>query len=352
MRSDRWETGSDYQWVGWPAEVETSVMPWSSGRLLFSGRDALRMTLTEGVRHRGWRRLWVPEYYCQVVTAALVRDDLRLQSYPDSPDLAGPARPELHRGDAILVMNYFGIRGRIDIQRPEGVDVVEDHSHDPTSDWALTSTADFCIASLRKTLPLTDGGVLWSPKGHDLPGTPGLDQRRRRAASTRLTGMMLKSLYLAGAPIEKSGYRGMIRRGEAGLSYPSVTKASDLTVAFLASYPIERWRRARQDNFTVILESLATVGWAEILRPGTEAGAPFSCVLILDTAERRQRLRDALIQHRIFPAVLWPLESPVLTVGSHAVDISRRLISLHCDGRYGPDDMRRVASLVRQLGDS
>ena len=50
--------------------------PWSSGILAFSGRDALRLLLAQGVQHRGWHRLWVPDYFCQHVAAALVRPDL------------------------------------------------------------------------------------------------------------------------------------------------------------------------------------------------------------------------------------------------------------------------------------
>jgi hypothetical protein len=69
-------------------------------------------------------------------------------------------------------MNYFGLRTPPDLELPEGVEVLEDHSHDPVSAWAEQSSADFCLASLRKTLPINDGGALWSPVGHRLPPAP------------------------------------------------------------------------------------------------------------------------------------------------------------------------------------
>jgi hypothetical protein len=40
--------------------------------------------------------------------------------------------------------------------------LVEDHSHDPFSPWAVGSSADYAFCSLRKTLPVPDGGLLWS----------------------------------------------------------------------------------------------------------------------------------------------------------------------------------------------
>jgi len=66
---DRWEIGSEFHWPGLPTLGEAAAVPWSSGLLVSSGRDALRLVLALGVRERGWRRLWVPENYCQHVVA-------------------------------------------------------------------------------------------------------------------------------------------------------------------------------------------------------------------------------------------------------------------------------------------
>jgi len=66
---DRWEIGSEFHWPGLPTPGEAAAVPWSSGLLVSSGRDALGLVLALGVRERGWRRLWVPENYCQHVVA-------------------------------------------------------------------------------------------------------------------------------------------------------------------------------------------------------------------------------------------------------------------------------------------
>lgn len=60
-------------------------------------------------------------------------------------------------------MNYFGLRtSRSNQSLP--IPVIEDHSHDLLGRWPLYSDADWCIASIRKTLPTIEGGMVWSPK--------------------------------------------------------------------------------------------------------------------------------------------------------------------------------------------
>ena len=351
MNPERWENGSEYHWLDIGTPQESEPAPWSSGLLLFSGRDALRLLLRHGVEDRGWRRLWVPEYYCQHVAAALVRPDLELLSYPDHPLRSAPDLPEGRGGDAVLVVDYFGLREPIRVFRPDGVDLIEDHSHDPWSQWAQGSTADFCIASLRKTLPLTDGGVLWSPRGHPLPPTPRLTAQRRRAAATKLAAMILKAMYLDGHPVDRVEYRALALRGERGLAVPGISAMSDVAGAILRSFPVESWRRARATNHALLASLVAEVGWANVLEPADDAGVPFSFVVVLDTAERRERVRTRLIDASVFPAVLWPLEETVVPVGRDARELSRRMLSIHCDGRYGAADMGRVGDVFVRAGE-
>jgi hypothetical protein len=347
----RWENGSDYHWPGLPVAGHEQAAPWPSGLLLFSGRDALRLLLRHGVQNRGWRRLWVPEYYCQLVTAALVRPDLELLPYPDHPLRNTPALPSARRGDAILVMNYFGLRSALHTPHQDGVDVVEDHSHDPWSPWAQESTADFCIASLRKPLPLSDGGVLWSPRDHALPPQPPLTAQRRRAAATKLTAMILKAMYLEGHAVDKADYRALAIRGERGLARPGISAMSNVARALLDAFPVGFWRQARTANHALVSSLISQTGWARVLAPAEGAGVPFSVVVLTETAERRERIRASLIAANVFPAVLWQLEKTVLPVGDEPRALSRRLLSIHCDGRYEARDMQRIGELLARSGE-
>jgi len=70
-------------------------------------------------------------------------------------------------------------------------------------------------------------------------------------------------------------------------------------------------------------------------------------VVLRCTSHRvREHLRRSLIAERVYPAVLWDLE------GSESPDahlqLSRQVLVLHADFRWAPEDMRRVAALVRK----
>lgn len=346
---DRWEHGSDFHWLEVP-DAPSSPVPWAGGRLLSSGRDALRLLLELGVRERAWRRLWIPAYFCQHVTAALVRPDLELRTYPDDPTRRQPSLPEVEAGDVVLLMNYFGLRPGIERREGRGVEWIEDHSHDPSSPWAASSAADFCVASLRKTLPIPDGGVVWSPRGHPLPPTPALSEQRRRAGASRLTAMILKSLYLRGARVAKDRYRAIAIRSETALGRPGISAMTDVSRAMAEAWPIETWRARRRENHAAFAQAIDGLEWVTLLRPSDEAAVPFSAALVIDSPERRERIRRRLIAARIYPSVLWPLERTVVPIDEPTRALSRRSLSIHCDGRYDPDDMRRVAGALVEAG--
>lgn len=306
------------------------------------------MVLDLGVAERGWRRLWVPEYFCQRVVAALVRPGLELRAYPDHPLRDAPELPDARRGDAILVMNYYGLRRAFAAARRDGVDIIEDHSHDPTSAWAAASSADFCIASLRKTIPISDGGVLWSPGNCALPPPPLLTAQRRRTAATKLSAMILKAMYLEGRPVGKATFRALAQRGERGLAVPAVSSMSEVARATLGSFPISAWRWARAENHAALRSILGRVPWLRVLEPEGVV-VPFACVLVVESADRREHVRRLLIDNAVFATVHWPLERTVLPVGDEARELSRRMLTIHCDGRYAPRDMVRIGEIIAAM---
>jgi hypothetical protein len=249
------------------------------------------------------------------------------------------------------VVNYFGLRAKPRSPIPVGVDVIEDHSHDPWSKWASDSEADFCVASLRKTLPLPDGGVLWSPRSHPVPVSVGVSEDLRRASSDRLAGMILKNLYLHGHSVPKETFRRLGRRGEANLSKGSVSGMSEVAKSLLEILPTKTWRDLRRENYAHLRRHLDQVRWATMLLPSKQS-CPFCMAIICDTEARCAHLKRALQCRNVYGAVLWPLERTIVDgVPLRDRKLSRRLICLHCDMRYSAADMSRVGSLVLEVGE-
>lgn len=348
---ERWEHGSDFHWPVFPLASDSGSVG-HPATFYGSGRDALRALLSRGRQAHNWHRFLVPDYFCQEVVASLLSLGLPIQTYADNPSCAGPNldQARLSSGDAVLIVNYFGLRERPELgSLPSGVAVVEDHTHDPYSEWARLSTATYCLASLRKTLPVPGGGVLWSPQGMSLPLAPPPTSVCELGFLRRLVGMVLKDLYLGGHAVEKETFRQLLLAGEGDLAIGDISGMPCWANDLLRTLPIEDWRDRKRDNYRQFAALTAGCPSYVLLAPAPYSKAcPFSLVLLFDTPDRRDQVRRYLIQKRVYPAILWSLEEPVVSdISSETEDFSRRMLSLHCDMRYGPQDIERLADLLR-----
>jgi hypothetical protein len=345
----RWEYGGEFHWVSAADRPAGPITP--PGAVLFAtGRDALSALIEMGIRRRGWRRWFLPSYLCQEVTRAIAATAIELIFYDDSPLQSSPvALPPTKPGDVVFVVNYFGLRGAEAVRALAGgpAEIVEDHTHDPWSPWASTSGADYCLASLRKTLPVPDGTPLWSPQGYPLPQCPHLTQQRQSAALTKLAGMFLKRLYLDGEEVAKPMFRQFQVAGEQRIAAGPVSAPSSAAQWLLRSLPWDRWRQIRRSNHSLLTGALAGVPGIQVLQGHSTDSCPFSVILQCQTPEQRQRLRTTLIARDIYPAVLWSIEDQRRSTFAEAAALSRRLLSLPCDFRYGINDLDRVAEAVR-----
>jgi hypothetical protein len=350
---DRWECGSDLRWQPLPATSATPRHPWAN-RAAFCGSGRVAFTnLIEFARGtRNWQRLWVPSYFCQEVVSVLASSGLPLVPYSDNPELpeAPLERLALRRGDAVLVVNYFGLRTQPSAQVAfDGVDIVEDHSHDPWSQWAMESNAEFCVVSLRKTLPVPDGGVLWSPKGLPLPAPLEVTLPHAAAAGQVLAARMLKALYCQGAPVEKATFRQLFLEAEPKLTGEPASAMWTFTRNMLECIPIDTWRAARRQNAARLAAQLVDLPHAALLRPHFDRACPVKVMLRLDSRKRRDSLRASLSQKRVYTAVLWSLDEHHLAVDQRALDLADRILGISCETDYGFDDMDRVANVVRSV---
>lgn len=351
----RWENGSDFHHVEFVESRDRDLHPWEQGRYRYygSGRDALRALIEYGAGKLDWKRVFLPAYYCQEVVSSLENYGLHIERYDHSP-LNDPVWPtDCGSRDAIIIVNFFGLKKRMctEVLRSRKIWVIEDHTHDPLSKWAEGRNPDFCIASLRKTLPIADGGVLWSPNGSDLPEEVEITPTRLRAAELKRLGMSLKAKYISGnAGISKEMYRGLLVEGESRIAMGDISGISGASREFLDKYCLKSWRYQRMKNFSRIVTELNGLMRSRIMMPD-EGCVPFGLIINTESAHERNTLRTRLIAERIYPAILWPLDLTVevsRTIAKKYNDLSRRLLFVHCDGRYVEEDMLTIAKTMNR----
>lgn len=351
LGGSRWELGSHYYLpdlafsLVW-GEAERPLHERLQAVAVGSGRIALGCLLAHGVARRGWRRLWLPSYFCEDVVNYLAGAPVRVARYTCGP-WNNTGMPEGEPGDVLLRVNYFGW-GLPPLPRAFAGEVIEDHTHDPLA--GQNSHADFAIASLRKVLPLADGGLYWSPAGHDLPLAPPPSQAHESAVLTKLAAMALKRAWLQGngddPPSDKEQFRRLELLGEEALLRGVAAPISDWSRLWLERLSLDRLNAVRARNHAALRAALAEVAMVQVLGPEAST-APAMAVLALPDPAWRDALRSRLIAQQIYPAVLWPIPAPVEGEHCPAHAFAATVLMLHIDSRYTSDDMRRVAMAVR-----
>lgn len=340
------EFGSDFHYIsGFQGTGNTWGDFYTQANYYADGRQAL----IHLYQSQGWQRLWVPKYFCYDVIASLKEAGLNLVFYKDWPrngdvNLYDNLNKVVRLSDAVLRVNYFGTRFFQSTEKLPVAAIVEDHTHDLMGDWPIRSTADWCIASLRKTLPIPEGGMLWSPMGLKLPSAPEVSEENERIATIRWKAMKLKARYLAGETVEKAEFRKVYVETEEYFDHAPIGALDKASQEYLKTFDIRSWYNQKRENWE-LLRDIKKDG-VQVICPESTGCYPFSLVLLFDNPEERDRVRKALIEQQIYPAVLWNLPD---TVCEEAKSFSRRMLSIHCDARYTTDDTRQMRSIIESI---
>lgn len=338
------EFGSDFHFI-LPAERTSAHLTemFVGAALLADGRQCIVAL----IRQNGWRRIWMPDYFCyEVIETIRKQTGIEVLFYEDNPLTEGnvEALPFLS-GDVLLRMNFFGMRAfRSNAGLP--VPVVEDHSHDLLGPWAQNSDADWCIASLRKSLPVPEGGMFWSPKGHALPAVSASSEENERVASIRWEGMEMKAGYLRGEDVRKDVFREKFTGTEDWFDQAEPTLLDARSQRYLSGQlDVQVWNNRKRENWQVLKESVLERG-CEVLAPEQDSCTMFSLILLMKDNEQRERVRRSLIANSVYPAVLWGLPG---TASAKSRFFSERMLSIHCDGRYTSGDMTQLADIINRI---
>lgn len=323
------EFGSDFHYIeNIPDNTGIYIENWRNGIFYANGRQALNGLIL----NKKWERIWLPSYFCYDVIKSISATGIKIEYYDDYPgndDDLTISKCKFKPKDTLLRVNYFGLRSYRD-SSSLGIEVIEDHTHSLSGDWIEKSNADWCIASLRKSLPVGEGGVLWSPKGHKLPEIPSQNPENIKLASARLHGMKLKSSYLAGTASDKEVFRKIFIETENAFEKIPLSQIYSEDYQIISKIDLKKWNQLKKLNWEIMYRNLQED--FEILTPENDKCIPFSFII------RCQQIRKLFIENQIYPAILWPVP-----------DIyNKNLLSIHCDGRYSVNDIEEMVKRIKK----
>lgn len=333
------EFGSDFHFCDYTLLKDPDVF--DSIRYYASGRHALEAI----IKQEKWKRIWVPAYFCYEVIGHISSLGIEVKLYDDNPlqfeDDILLSSLNYEKEDVLLRMNFFGLREKCS-NKHIPIPVIEDHTHDIISDWALNSDADWCIASIRKTLPVAAGGILWSPLKKDLPQQIESTKYCEQMANIRYEAMQMKREYLKEGG-DKNIFRNKYILSEELIEKLSLSGMDKKSSEIFQSIDINRWTLIRKENWIAAYNILSNKFC--ILKPqNTNNFNPFSLIFVCKSLVDRENLRSYLIKNSIFPAVLWKV--PEDTAYDNALNFSNRMLSLHCDARYTKNDIEQMCKII------
>lgn len=287
--------------------------------LLRSGRACLRVIL-EVTRPN---RLLAPFYICDAALEPARALRVPIEHYPIDASL-GPVLPKLRAGDSVLVVDYFGICGRsLGWAQELGRHGILDATHalfetGPSHCWRFTSA--------RKWFGVPDGAFLWGPAEVTQPAPFPL---------ANLPAHLIERRW--GDP--ELAYR-LYQAAEASFD-PSSAPISSESVAILGGIDTDHVRATRRANFAYLHERLGARN--ELSVELDEGRVPF-CYPFLAPFEISQA---ALARAGLFVPRFW-MDCIARATPEFAWErtLSRRLLPLPIDHRYGSADMQLVADIV------
>jgi hypothetical protein len=344
------EIGSDFELVEdrYLGPTTSRSLPWEdSAPIIYvqSGRQALAAAQAE-LRSQGHGQIHVPSYLCDSMITPFHNAGWNLrQLQVDSDLVVSPADllSQVHSG-VLLHTPYFGrqdspaLLGALQTLRQRGVVIIVDESHRLFS--GPSQVADIRVASLRKMLPLFDGGYV-TGLSRALPASPAACAEPE-IADLREMASNAKSVALAAGDgnRDNTAHRAQFAKAEHATEVrQEPAQISNKSLALLHRLDMNLIRLTRRANASLLTVALGHSDRFRIINPTAANLLPSH--LVLETGDVKG-LRQYLTGQRIYCPVHWP-PSELLP---RTQEWPSRYISLPIDHRYGEPDMLRIAAEV------
>ena len=315
--------------------------------LFYAGRYAIKHVIYCILEYKNINQIWLPNYYCPYVKNWLEQEFNTIKYYDLDPfDLADTIDWSLFSpNDLVIANNYWGVKEN-KIPKGDRPIVIEDHSHGWLSKGCVESNADFCIASLRKTLPIPLGGIAWKPEigTCKIPLKPlknaglnaGINPMLR---SWDLIDNAMKTKATCTNEEEKIAFLLGYSQGE------TLLRNTQEIVPLLAKHEADIRENLFKDfntykiaNLTFILKTLEPSQTFKVIIGNNKF--PFGLLIAFKDWELFTNFKQFLITNMIYPAELWPQ--------NRIAQEYKFLLNIHLDFRYNEADLEYISKTINQ----
>jgi len=278
------------------------------------------------------------------MTVALGSRVAEVRFFRVSYDLTVPSLDwtrEVGVGDVVVFIDYFGFptdSAAVARVKENGAWVVEDAAPALLSGCAGT-LGDFVLYSPRKWLGVPDGGILKVNCAVELPGINLEPPPSLWWLDSLRASLLRREFDFHGG--EREWFELFRECDAGGPTRPcSISQLSRLLLRHCFDY--QAIAQSRIENYLLLSGELGDLA----VTPSLVAGVvPLGFPIVVS---ERDRVRQALFEHEIYPPVHWSIEGVVPREFSESHRLAAEIMTLPCDQRYARADMKRMVAAVRK----
>jgi hypothetical protein len=246
-----------------------------------------------------------------------------------------------------LYMEYFGKKAISDAELEQmktkgNMVFIEDRTHNLI--WERTSSfqPDYTIASLRKWIPVPDGGLLWGSIKEPFNSDTAFSQLRLQAQCMR------HQYFQSGDEKIKTEYRKIFSEVSDLMDHDEPCRMSAYSYALAKKTDWEEVCSQRKKNAEILISILQQSPYITLIQD--KAG--LSDLYVAFIVPNRDRIQRQLSAEGIFNTIIWPISDDQKAACGVAKHTEQNMLAAPCDQRYTADDMNYIGKeIVRVTAD-
>lgn len=289
---------------------------------LNTGRNCLEYIL----RCRGYRKVYIPYYTCEVILEPFQKLSIPYEFYNIDKQLEIDNEILLKNDEALLYSNYFGLKQMYvkKLAKQYGNQLIVDNTQ---AFYAKPVDGIDTFYSCRKFFGVPDGSYLYS----DIKVSFEIEQD----VSYDRMSFLLKRLDL-GAEAGYADFRELSKR----LVGQPIKRMSNLTAEMMRGINYQTVVQIRRENYKILHEHLSPANQLQMHL--TDDAVPMVYPFLTDD----KTLKKRLISEKIFVATYWPNVFEWCKPVDWEYQLAERTVFLPIDQRYGRGNIERIINSI------
>lgn len=298
--------------------------PYHKAIKLNSGRNALKYIIMASQPEK----IYLPYYICNSILEIIAEKKIRYEFYHIDENLDPVFDKILKPDEMFLYVNYFGIKDRIvKILSKKFKNLIVDNTQSFFSKPIRDADTFY---SPRKFFGVADGGYLYTTKK--------IKEDIEQDESYKRYEHLLKRL-----DVNAEESRKLYLTNEDALRNQPVRVMSKLTGVILENLDYRKARIKRRNNFLYLHSLLSRINKLSI--DVKEMNTPMTYPFLIF----KKNLKKFLIYNKIYVPTYWEEVCKRVNDSSIEYKLTKYLLPLPIDQRYGVEDMKRIYSIISEF---